>query len=481
MTEVMVTAPVEGRAVIETLNPATGKWLAAYPAQTWDEISADLESARAAYAVWSAAPLGERLSLLRRVGGLLTERRDEYAGLITAEMGKPITEALAEIDKCAFNCQVVADLAGDWLADHPVRSGAKSSWLSYEPLGVVFAVMPWNFPFWQVLRFACAALAAGNSAVLKHSPNVTGCALAIERLFADAGAPDGLFSSLVIAEPQVPELSARIIADPRVAAVTITGSERAGAAVASAAGRAIKKAVLELGGSDPFVVLDDADLEAATEAAVRSRFGNAGQSCIAAKRLIVAEPVADRFLELLTSKVRALRVGDPTAADTQLGPMARTDLCDAVHRQVAQSVDQGAVLIAGGQPIDGPGSYYQPTLLDRVGPGMAVFAEETFGPVAVVIRARDDDHSVELANDTIYGLGAAVWSGSDRGLAVGRQIRSGALFLNAVVASDPQLPFGGVGRSGYGRELSAEGIREFTNIRTVYVGDPSTQLPAVTE
>ncbi len=475
MTEVLVPE------VVQTLNPATGQRLASYPAQTWEQISADLDAARSAYAEWSAVPLAERLALLRRVGGLLTERRAQYAALITAEMGKPITEALAEVDKCAFNCQVVAELAGDWLADHPVPSGAKRSWLSYEPLGVVFAVMPWNFPFWQVLRFACAALSAGNAGVLKHSPNVTGCALALEQLFADAGAPDGLFSSLVVAESQVAELSARIIADPRVAAVTITGSERAGSTVAAAAGRALKKSVLELGGSDPFVVLDDADLEAAAEAAVRSRFGNAGQSCIAAKRLIVSEPVADRFVDLLTSKVDALRIGDPTATDTQLGPMARPDLRDAVQRQVHQSLSQGAVLVAGGQPIDGPGCFYQPTVLDQVRPGMAVFAEETFGPVATVVRARDDDHAVELANDTDYGLGAAVWSGSDRGLAVGRQIRSGALFLNAVVASDPRLPFGGIGRSGYGRELSAEGTREFTNVRTVYVGDPSSQLPTVTE
>ena len=467
--------------MIQTIDPAAGTELATYPTMTWDEISAALDSAHGASLTWATTLLPERLALLRTVGSLLTERRDAYATLITAEMGKPVTEALAEVDKCAFNLEVVADLAGEWLADHPVASGAQRSWLSYEPLGVVFAVMPWNFPFWQVLRFAGAALAAGNAAVLKHSPNVTGCALALEQLFADAGGPEGLFRTLVVAEAEVPEVSARVIADPRIAAVTLTGSERAGVAVGAAAGRALKKTVLELGGSDPLVVLDDADLDAAAEAAVKSRFGNAGQSCIAAKRFIVAEPVADRFVALLTAKVEALKVGDPAAADTQLGPMARADLRDAIHRQVEQSVGQGAELVTGGRAVDGPGCYYAPTVLDRVRPGMAVFAEETFGPVAAVIRAADDDHAVALANDTAYGLGAAVWSTSDRGLAVGRRIRSGALFLNAVVASDPRLPFGGIGRSGYGRELSAEGTREFTNVRTVYVGDGSAPPAAATE
>src|SRR5918999_1950001 len=475
MTEALVSA------VVETVNPANGTGLGTYPALTWTEISYDLDAAHRAFLTWSATPLGERLTLLRADGRLPTERREQPAPLITAFMGKPITEALAEIDKCALNCQVVADLAGDWLADHPVASSAQRSWLSYEPLGVVFAVMPWNFPFWQVLRFAAAALAAGNAAVLKHSPNVTGCAVDIEQLFRDAGAPDGLFGSLVVAEADVAETSARLIADPRVAAVTLTGSERAGAAVGAAAGRALKKTVLELGGSDPLVVLDDADLEAASEAAVRSRFGNAGQSCLAAKRLIVAQPIADRFIQLLTAKVAALRLGDPTACDTQVGPMARADLREAIHRQFEQSIDQGAELVIGGRAVDGPGYYYQPTVLDRVRPGMPVFAEETFGPIAAVVRARDDEHAVALANDTEYGLGAAVWTGSERGLTVGRRIRSGSLFINAVVASDPRLPFGGVGRSGYGRELSAEGTREFTNVRTIYVGNGSVPTAAVTE
>ena len=466
---------------ITTVNPATGAALATYDSFTPKEVDAALEDAHVAAQVWAGTPLADRLALLRRVGALLTEQRVELATLITSEVGKPLAEALGEIDKCAWNMDVVAELAPGWLADHEIPSAAARSWLSYEPLGVVFAVMPWNFPFWQVLRFAGAALSAGNAAVLKHSPNVTGCALAVERLFADAGAPAGLFRTVVLAEEVVPEVVPGIIADPRIAAVTLTGSERAGAAVGAAAGGALKKSVLELGGSDPFVVLDDADLPAAADAAVRSRFGNAGQSCIAAKRFIVLDAVADEFARLVSERVGLLQVGDPRAEGTTVGPMARADLRDGVHRQVRSSVREGATLVTGGHPIDADGFFYAPTILDHVVRGMTVVTEEVFGPVAVIVRAHDDDHAVELANDTDYGLGAAVWSGSGRGLAVGRRIRSGALFVNAVVASDPRLPFGGIGRSGYGRELSAEGTREFTNVRTIFVGDGAAALPTVTE
>jgi succinate-semialdehyde dehydrogenase / glutarate-semialdehyde dehydrogenase len=441
--------------VITTVNPATGAAIATYPAHGWDEIDLALAEAAHAFVSWSVTPVEKRAELLRRLGGLLTERRETYAAMITAEMGKPLTEALAEVDKCAWNCDVVADHAAEWLRDREVLAG---SWVSYEPLGVVFAVMPWNYPFWQVLRFACAALAGGNAAVLKHAPNVTGCALVIEELVTDAGAPAGLFRSIVVDD--VDGLVPRVIADARVVAVTLTGSERAGAAVGRAAGAALKKTVLELGGSDPFVVLDDADLPAAADAAVRSRFGNAGQSCVAAKRFIVADAVADEFVALVTDRIGRI----------EIGPLARDDLRAALHRQVTDSVQQGAVLVAGGHPVDGVGFFYAPTVLDRATPGMACFTEETFGPVAAVVRARDDDHAIALANDTAFGLGAAVWGEPERALAVGRRIRSGALFVNAMVASDPRLPFGGVGRSGHGRELSAEGVREFTNIRTVVVG-----------
>ena len=454
---------------VVTTNPATGEPLATYAAHDAAGVEAVLSEVAAAAEVWRGTSLTGRLDLLRSVGALLADRREEYAALITAEMGKPLREARAEVDKCAWNCRVVADLAPGWLADHEVASGASRSWLSYEPLGVVFAVMPWNFPFWQVLRFASAALAAGNAAVLKHSPDVTGTALAIEQLFADAGAPLGLFRSLVLTEAQVPVLTPTVVADPRVAAVTLTGSERAGSAVAAVAGGSLKKTVLELGGSDPFVVLADADVTAAASAAARSRYGNAGQSCVSAKRFVVVDEVAEEFLRLFVEQVGLLTVGDPTDEGTTVGPMARPDLRAALLRQVEETVAQGAVLVTGGHAIDGPGCYVEPTVLDHVEPGMTAFHEETFGPVAAVVRARDDDHAVELANGTDFGLGASVWGEEGHALAVGRRIRSGALFVNAMVASDPRLPFGGVGRSGYGRELSAEGVREFTNVRTVVV------------
>ncbi len=454
---------------VVTRNPATGAVLASYPAHDEAGVEEVLAQVHAASVVWAATPLEERLGLLRRVGTLLTERREEYAALVTAEMGKPLAESLGEIDKCAWNCAVVADLAPGWLADHEVASAASRSWLSYEPLGVVFAVMPWNYPFWQVIRFACAALAAGNAGLLKHSPDTTGCALALETLFADAGAPAGLFRSLVLSAEQVPVVTPRVVADPRVAAVTLTGSERAGAAVGAVAGESLKKSVLELGGSDPFVVLADADVPAAAEAAVKSRFGNAGQSCVSAKRFIVVDEVAEEFVTAFVERVGLLQLGDPTAPGTTMGPLARPDLRDAVVRQVAASVAQGAVLVTGGAALDAPGSFVEPAVLDHVTPGMTAFTEETFGPVAAIVRARDDDHAVALANDTTFGLGASVWGEAEHALAVGRRIRSGALFVNAMVASDPRLPFGGIGRSGYGRELSAEGVREFTNVRTVVV------------
>lgn len=444
---------------VVTRNPATGEVLATYDAHDEAGVEAALAATYAASQAWAATPLDDRLALLRGVGKLLTERREEYAALITAEMGKPLAESLGEVDKCAWNCEVVADLAPGWLADHEVASGASRSWLSYEPLGVVFAVMPWNFPFWQVLRFASAALAAGNAALLKHSPDVTGSALAIEELFADAGAPAGLFRSLVVAAEDVAEVSRRVVEDPRVAAVTLTGSERAGSAIAAVAGAAIKKTVLELGGSDPFVVLADADLEAAAATAVKARFTNTGQSCVCAKRFIVHEDVADAFVERFVDHMALL----------EPAPMAREDLRDGILRQVSETVAQGARLVVGGRAIDAPGWYVEPTLLTDVEPGMTAFDEETFGPVATITRARDDDHAVELANATTFGLGASVWGSSDHALAIGRRIRSGALFVNAMVASDPRLPFGGIGRSGYGRELSAEGVREFTNVRTVVV------------
>ncbi|HVL31837.1 MAG TPA: NAD-dependent succinate-semialdehyde dehydrogenase [Solirubrobacteraceae bacterium] len=456
---------------IATVDPATGEPLERYGEHTADEIGRAIAAAHDAQARWREAPFDERAAVLHAAASLLRERRDDYARLITAEMGKPLGEAAAEIEKCARTCDFFADEAEGFLADRVIETGAQDSRVTYEPLGVVLAIMPWNFPFFQVVRFAAPALMAGNAGLLKHSPNTSGCALAIERLLADAGLPTGLFCALLVGDAAVGEVMPTIIEDPRVAAVTLTGSERAGTAVGAAAGRALKKSVLELGGSDPFIVLDDADVAAVAGMAARARFQNGGQSCIAAKRFIVAEPVADEFVERFAAAADEIVVGDPTDPATRMGPLARADLRDALDEQVRASVDRGARVLCGGRPLDRPGFFYAPTVLADVTPDMPVFGEETFGPVAAVVRAADEDQIVALANDTQYGLGASVWTSDvERGLRVGRRVRSGALFVNAIVASDPRVPFGGTKRSGYGRELAAEGIREFVNVRTVWVG-----------
>jgi succinate-semialdehyde dehydrogenase/glutarate-semialdehyde dehydrogenase len=395
-------------------------------------------------------------------------------------MGKPLAESRAEVGKCATACDWYAEHAAAFLADEPVETAADRSWIGYEPVGVVLAVMPWNFPLWQVLRFAAPALMAGNAALLKHSPNTTGCAIAVQRLFAAAGAPDGLFTALVVAEPDVPAVTARLIGDPRIGAVTITGSERAGRAVGTAAGGAIKRSVLELGGSDPFVVLADADLPRVAALAARGRLLNAGQSCISPKRLVVDSSVAEEFTRLLVAEVEALTVGDPQAPGTDVGPMARADLLEGVHRQVEASVAAGARLLTGGHRLEGPGTFYAPTVLADVRPGVPAYDEEVFGPVAAVIAVDGDEEAVRVANDTRFGLGASVWTADpERGVAVARRIRSGAAFVNAVVASDVRMPFGGTRASGYGRELAAAGIREFVNVRTWWVLDePAATAPA---
>lgn len=458
--------------VLQVHNPATGDLVAEYPAHTGEQIEAALAVATSAQRDWRGVAVADRAALLGRLGAILAERAGDYGRLITTEMGKPAAEATAEVAKCAATCRWYAEHAPALLADEVLDSRADASWLRWEPLGVVLAVMPWNFPFWQVIRFAAPALAAGNGALLKHSPNVSGCALALERAVADAGFPAGLFASLLIPEAAVSDRVAALVADPRIAAVTLTGSERAGTSLAAAAGGALKKTVLELGGSDPFVVLDDVDVAVVAGHAVRARFANAGQSCIAAKRFVVAEPVADRFQAALVQAVRALRVGDPADPDTTVGPLARPDLVIALDEQVRASVAQGATVLLGGTPLPGPGCFYAPTVLADVTPDMPVFREETFGPVAVLVRAADDDEAVALANDTRFGLGASVWSVDPaRAFAVGARINSGALFVNAVVASDPSVPFGGIARSGHGRELGALGIREFTNARTVWSMD----------
>jgi succinate-semialdehyde dehydrogenase / glutarate-semialdehyde dehydrogenase len=457
-------------ATLRSVNPATGEELAGFPEHTAEELEAALAEADAAQRAWRLTSFAERRRHLEEAARLLRDGRAGYARLATLEMGKPIAEAEAELDKCAWACEFYAARAERFLADEPVATDALASYVAYQPLGVVLAVMPWNFPFWQVLRFAAPALMAGNGALLKHSPNVPQCALALEQLFARAGFPAGLFRALLVGDAAVAAATGRLLADPRVGAVTLTGSDRAGAAVAATAGRSLKKCVLELGGSDPFLVLADADLAVAAEAAARARFLNGGQSCIAAKRFIVEAPVADEFERRFVDAVAALRVGDPLDPATRVGPLARADLRQALERQVEASVAAGARVLLGGHRLDGPGWFHAPTVLTGVTPDMAVFREETFGPVAAVVRADDERAAVELANDTPYGLGASVWTRDlERAQRLGRRVESGSLFVNAVVASDPRLPFGGVKRSGYGRELAAVGIREFTNIRTFWV------------
>jgi succinate-semialdehyde dehydrogenase/glutarate-semialdehyde dehydrogenase len=389
-------------------------------------------------------------------------------------MGKPLAQSRAEVEKCAWCCDYFADNAQAFLADMPKESTATESYVAFDPLGPVLAIMPWNFPFWQVFRFAAPGLMAGNVGILKHASNVPQCALAIEEVFRNAGFPEGTFQTLLVPGSKATAL----IDDPRIAAVTLTGSEEAGARVAEASGRNLKPAVLELGGSDPFIVLADADVETAARVAIDARFQNAGQSCIAAKRFIVVDSVAEEFQERFRNGIEELPVGDPSDAGTRVGPLAKQDLVDTLDEQVRRSVDAGASIVTGGQRLDRPGYFYAPTLIAGVKPGMQVFTEETFGPAAALIRARDAEEAVALANDSRFGLGASLWSRDiDRAKSLAREIETGSVFINGMVASDPRLPFGGVKSSGYGRELSEFGIREFVNIKTVWIGPVQQPRP----
>jgi succinate-semialdehyde dehydrogenase/glutarate-semialdehyde dehydrogenase len=437
-----------------SINPANGNTLRVIDAFTPTQLESALQAASAASTAWRLVALDERSALLRAAAARLREQTGEFAALITLEMGKPIREARAEIEKCAWVCEYYAELGPAFLADELIETDAGRSLVAWQPLGTVLAVMPWNFPFWQVFRFAAPALMAGNTGLLKHASNVPQCALAIESVFAGAGFPDGAFRSLMIPSVQV----AGVIADPRVQAVTLTGSEPAGREVAAAAGAHIKKSVLELGGSDAFVVLEDADLELAVQDGVTSRFLNCGQSCIAAKRFILVEAVAEEFVHRFKAGVEALVVGDPLDGQTQIGPLARADLRDQLHTQVQDSLAAG------------PGAFYQPSILDHVTPGMRAWGEELFGPVATVIRARDEDEAVRIANDSEFGLGGSVWTrDSARGERVARRLECGCAFVNGLVKSDPRLPFGGIKHSGYGRELSRLGMREFMNAKTIWI------------
>jgi len=451
---------------IQSINPATGEILESFKETSGQELDRILTGAHAAFLQWREVPFARRAQRMREAAQTLRTRRAEYARTMTLEMGKPIVQGEAEVDKCAWVCEYYADHAEAFLAEQPRETEASRSYVRFDPLGPVLAVMPWNFPFWQVFRFAAPALMAGNAGILKHASNVPRSALAIQEVFREAGFPRGLFSTVLVGSSAV----AGLIADPRIVAVTLTGSELAGSKVAEQAGHALKKTVLELGGSDPFIVLADADIGAAARTAADARLINSGQSCIAAKRFIVVEPVADQFLDRFLDELRSRRMGDPLVRGTQVGPQARLDLRDSLHEQVAESVKRGAKLLLGGEVPAGKGAFYPPTLLAAVDKGMPAFDEETFGPVAAVIRAKDAADAVRLANDSAFGLGASLWT-QDRARAerMAAQIEAGSVFVNGVVKSDPSLPFGGIKRSGYGRELSEYGIREFVNIKSVWI------------
>jgi len=452
--------------MFESINPATGEVFATTPGWADDEVENALEQTARQARSWALTSLPARCALLEAVADQLDNERERLAALVTAEMGKLAGEARAEVDKCAWVCRYYAEHAEAFLADAPIKTDAQQSLVVHQPLGAVLAVMPWNFPLWQVFRFAAPAVAAGNVGLLKHASNVMQCSEAIEDIFNQAGAPPGLFTQLPIRSSKVADL----IADPRIAAVTLTGSEPAGRAVAGQAGKALKKSVLELGGSDPFIVLEDADLDRAVEKAVQSRYMNAGQSCIAAKRFIIVDKVADAFEQKLAEAVAALRPGDPGDDRTTLAPMARADLREEIHAQVEDALEHGARLLTGGDYVDREGFFYQPTVISGITPEMRAYDEELFGPVASLFRVPDEEQAVHLANDSEFGLGGSVWTQDrERGVAVARQLECGCAFVNELVKSDPRVPFGGVKSSGYGRELSRQGILEFVNVKTVWV------------
>jgi succinate-semialdehyde dehydrogenase len=448
-----------------SINPANGEVVARYPYQSKTDLERTLSSAASGYKAWSAFAPQARIEVISKLSGILRRDIEQLGQMAAREMGKPIVQARAEIEKCAVMCDWYATHGEDIVSNKETLIGDQA-YVSYLPIGPVLAVMPWNFPFWQVLRGAVPILVGGNAYVLKHAPNVMGCAYLLEKVFQEAGLPEGAFTVLNV----TPDLVSIAIKDPRIAAVTVTGSVRAGSAIAAQAGAALKKSVLELGGSDPFIVLKDADLNEAVKAAVVGRFQNTGQICIAAKRIILEAPIAEEFTKRFVEAVAALKMGDPLDESVYLGPMARFDLRDEIDRHVQSSVEQGAKVLMGAHKIEGDGNYYAPTILANVVPGMTVFDQETFGPVASLIVARDVEHAVELANDSEYGLSAALWtSDTERAKDLARRVEAGGMFINGFSASDPRVPIGGVKKSGYGRELSHFGVHEFMNAQTVWI------------
>lgn len=449
-----------------SINPATEEHLAEYDKMTHKEVQTILASTADSFRAWSNVPVEKRAELIHGVSKVLNKRREELARLITREMGKPIREARSEIEKCAWVCRYYAENGPRFIADERVDSDASMSYISYKPLGVVLAVMPWNFPFWQVFRFAAPGLTAGNGVILKHASNVTGCSLALESIFIEAGFPEDIFR-VVITDAEEIE---KVIASPHIQAITLTGSGPAGSAVAGAAGKSLKKSVLELGGSDPYLILSDADLDEAATVCAKSRLLNGGQSCIAAKRFIVLESVEEAFTEKFLAKITSTKVGDPEDEETDMGPMARKDLREEIHEQVSRSIKQGANLHCGGSMPEGKGFYYPPTVLSNVQKGMPAYDEEVFGPVASIIKAGNVEEAVRIANDSKFGLGSAVFTRDlESARRVARNLVSGVCAINDMVKSDPRQPFGGVRQSGFGRELSSQGMREFVNLQTVVV------------
>jgi succinate-semialdehyde dehydrogenase/glutarate-semialdehyde dehydrogenase len=452
---------------MKSINPATGVVIKEYEVMNDTEASAIVDKAHSAFLDWRKSDFGTRTTLMHEAANVLNKNKEKYARLMTEEMGKVYKEAIAEVEKCAWVCEYYAEQAKGFLVDEPVKTDSSNSFVTYQPIGAVLAVMPWNFPLWQVFRFAAPALMAGNAGLLKHAGNVCGCALAIEEVFREAGFPENAFRTVLIKSDQV----ALIIEHKYVRAVTLTGSTKAGSAVASKAGECLKKSVLELGGSDAYLILKDADLEYAAETCVKSRLINAGQSCIAAKRFIVVEDIYDDFLALFTKKMKAKKMGDPMDDDTDIGPQASEELRDELHKQVQTSIEKGATCVLGGERPEGEGFFYPPTILTNVTENMPAYDEELFGPVASVLKVRNEEEAITVANNTPFGLGGAVFTKDiERGTKIARnRIDSGACVVNNLIKSDPRLPFGGVKESGYGRELSYFGIREFVNIKAVSV------------
>ncbi len=453
---------------MKTINPSTGETLQEYQEMEMGEIDTIVQKANTAQKEWKKKSFDERAEYLRKIARLLKEQKNELAELMAKEMGKPLVQGVGEVEKCDWVCEYYADNAGAFLEKDVIETDASKSYVTFNPLGIVLAIMPWNFPFWQLFRFAAPALMAGNGVILKHSENTTGSALEIEKIIHEAGIPKDLFRTIIRDKSGMKG----VIQHEGVAAVTLTGSTRAGKAVAAQAGETLKKTVLELGGSDPYVILEDADIKKAAETCVTSRLINSGQSCIAAKRFIVMEKVYDEFAEEFTRLMKAKKVGDPFDEATEVGPQARKDLRDELHRQVQKSVEMGAKILLGGEKPKGAGAYYPVTVLENVSAGMPAYEEELFGPVAAIIKVKDEEEAIKVANDTSFGLGAAIFS-SDINKAeeiAANKLQAGCCFVNEFVKSDPRLPFGGIKQSGYGRELSLYGIREFVNAKTVYVG-----------